>query len=94
MVTRGTRNAGVQGAGHAIDRATAIDLYTRAPALLDHDASWRGIVAPGYAADLAGYRDDPFEVPVDDLPTLTPALTMVTGRAVHDLDGRVSSASG
>jgi predicted amidohydrolase YtcJ len=94
MVTRGTRNAGIQGADHAIDRATAIDLYTRAPALLDRDASWRGIVAPDYAADLAGYRDDPFEVPIDDLPTLTPALTMVAGRAVHDHDGRVSSASG
>src|SRR5262249_62198011 len=42
MVTRGTRNAGVQGVAHAIDRATALDLYTRAPAVLDREGGWRG----------------------------------------------------
>jgi len=28
MVTRGTRSAGIQGPGHAIDVATALRLYT------------------------------------------------------------------
>src|SRR5262249_2091634 len=37
MVTRGTRNAGIQGPRHAIARDIAIDLYTRAPARLDRD---------------------------------------------------------
>jgi predicted amidohydrolase YtcJ len=90
MVTRGTRNAGIQGADHAIDRATAIDLYTRGPAQLDRDAGWRGAIAPGYAADLAGYTHDPYDAPIDELPTLTPALTLVAGRIVHDRDGRLT----
>src|SRR5262249_9609819 len=93
MVTRGTRNAGVQGASHAIDRGTAIDLYTRAPARLDREGTWRGAIAAGYAADLAAYRDDRFDVPVDALPALTPALTLVAGRATHDPDKRVTAIS-
>jgi predicted amidohydrolase YtcJ len=93
MATRGTRTAGVQGATHAIDPATAIDLYTRAPAQLDREATWRGTLALGYAADLTGYRDDPLESPVDALPTLTPALTLVSGRVVHDRDRRAASVS-
>jgi predicted amidohydrolase YtcJ len=91
MVTRGTRNAGIQGAHHAIDRATAIDLYTRAPAQLDREAAWRGVLAPGYAADLIGYRDDPFDVPVDELPTLTPTFTLVAGQPVFDPDQRIAT---
>jgi predicted amidohydrolase YtcJ len=93
MVTRGTRNAGIQGPKHAIDRATGIDLCTRAPALLDREGTWRGLVASGYAADLVGYSDDPMQIPVDELPTLTPALTLVGGRVVHDRDGRVTTAA-
>jgi predicted amidohydrolase YtcJ len=93
MATRGTRTAGVQGAAHAIDRSTAIDLYTRAPAELDREASWRGALAVGYAADLVAYRDNPFDAPLDALPTLTPAFTLVGDRVVHDRDGRAASPS-
>jgi predicted amidohydrolase YtcJ len=91
MTTRRTRNPGIQGADHAIDRSTAIDLYTRAPAQLDRDASWQGTLTPGYAADIIGCSDDPFDVPVDELPTLTPTLTFLAGRVVHDPDARVAS---
>jgi len=93
MVTRGTRNAGIQGAQHAIDRAAAIDLYTRGSAALDREASWRGVLAEGYAADLIGYRDDPFEAPLEELPDLTPALTLVDGRVVHDADARAAATA-
>jgi predicted amidohydrolase YtcJ len=89
MVTRGTRNAGVQGPRHAIPRDVAIDLYTRAPARLDREEEWRGRIAPGYAADLVAYPQDPFEIAVDELPELVPTLTLVAGRAVHDPEGRV-----
>jgi hypothetical protein len=46
-------------------------------------------IAPGRLADLVAYSADPFTVDIDQLPQLTPALTMVGGRAVHDPDGRV-----
>jgi predicted amidohydrolase YtcJ len=88
MVTRGTRNAGIQGPQHAIPRHVAIDLYTQAPARLDRDDQWRGRIAPGYAADLAAYPQDPLEIAIDELPELTPTLTLVAGRAVHDPDQR------
>jgi len=91
MVTRGTRNAGVQGDRHAIDRATAISLYTRAPAQLDREDAWRGEIAPGYAADLVAYQNDPFEDAIDALPELTPTFTLMGGRAVHDPEGRVDA---
>jgi predicted amidohydrolase YtcJ len=89
MVTRGTRNAGTQGPHHAIARETAIDLYTTAPARLDRDGHWRGRIAPGYAADLIAYRHDPYRVVIDDLPALTPDLTLVAGRPVHDPQQRI-----
>ena len=89
MVTRATRTAGVQGPEHGIDRATAIELSTAAAARLDREADRRGTIAPGRLADLVAYPADPFTLDLDGLPELTPALTMVGGRAVHDPDGRV-----
>jgi predicted amidohydrolase YtcJ len=93
MVTRGTRNGGVQGPQHVITRDTAIRLYTAAPALLDHDHTWRGRLQAGYAADLVAYTQDPFQVPIDELPELTPTFTLVAGRPAHDADGRIRPAS-
>lgn len=89
MVTRATRAAGVQGPEHAIDRGAAIELSTAAGARLDREADRRGTIAPGRLADLVAYPADPFTVDIHELPELTPALTMVGGRAVHDPDGRV-----
>jgi predicted amidohydrolase YtcJ len=89
MVTRGTHNAGVQGPHHAIARSDAIDLYTRAPARLDREDTWRGTLAPGYAADLIAYPQDPYTAPIDELPDLTPEFTIVAGHVVHDRDQRI-----
>jgi predicted amidohydrolase YtcJ len=90
MVTRGTRNAGIQGPQHAIPRDIAINLYTQTPARLDRDDHWRGQIATGYAADVVAYPQDPFEIATDELPDLTPTLTLVAGRAVHDPEQRTS----
>jgi predicted amidohydrolase YtcJ len=88
MATRQTRSAGVQGPRHVIPRDRAIELYTTGPAGLDGEADVRGVVLPGYAADLVGYDRDPFEARIDELQELTPAFTMVGGRVTHDRDRR------
>lgn len=89
MVTRGTRDAGVIGAEHTIDRDTAVQLYTGGSARLDRESDRRGALSPGYLADLAAYSADPLTVPADELPALTPTFTIVGGRAVHDPEGRL-----
>jgi hypothetical protein len=37
--------------------------------------------------DIVTCPRDPLAVPVDELPALKPAFTIVGGRAVHDPDG-------
>jgi predicted amidohydrolase YtcJ len=84
MVTRGTRAAGIQGPEHAISRPAALELYTIAGARLDREADRRGAIAPGYLADLVAYDANPYTVGLDVLAELTPRLTLVGGRPVHD----------
>jgi len=94
MVTRGTKDVGVQGADHAVDQYTAIELYTSAGTRLTGEAERRGTLQPNRLADFVAYRVDPVTAPVDDLPSLAPALTVVGGRSVHDPDKLLEPASG
>jgi predicted amidohydrolase YtcJ len=91
LVTRGTKVAGVQGRRFGIDRATAFALYTYAGWQLMGEQELRGRVAPGYSADLVVFREDPLTVPLDDLPQLSPVLTLLGGRPVYDRDGLLST---
>jgi len=90
MVTRGTKSAGIQGPEHAIDVVTALRLYTMGTAALNHEQDRLGSIAPGKLADLVGYPADPLAADPDDLAGLTPAFTMVGGRATHDPDKRLA----
>ena len=90
MVTRGTKSAGIQGPEHAIDAATALELYTLGTARLNGEVDRLGSIAPGKLADLVAYPADPLAIDVNDLPELTPAFTIVGGLAVYDPDGRLS----
>jgi predicted amidohydrolase YtcJ len=87
MVTRGTHSAGIQGPEHAIDRQTAIELYTAAGARLDREGQRRGTLAAGRLADIVAYPADPFSVDLDQLAGLAPTFTMVGSRVVHDPGG-------
>jgi predicted amidohydrolase YtcJ len=87
MVTRGTAVAGRLGADQAVSRETAFELYTVAGARYLGELDRRGPLAPGRLADLVAFRTDPLTCPVDDLPDLAPALTLVGGRAVWDPEG-------
>jgi predicted amidohydrolase YtcJ len=84
MVTRGTNQVGIQGPEYAIDRYTAIELYTAGSAQLHWESQRRGTIQPRRLADLAAYRTDPISCPVDQLLSLRPVFTMVGGRAVYD----------
>jgi predicted amidohydrolase YtcJ len=91
MVTRGTKSAGIQGPGHAIGVAAALELYTMGTARLNDEADRLGSITPGKLADLVAYPADPLTAGTDDLPALTPAFTIVGGRAVHDPGGLLGS---
>ena len=90
MATRGTKSAGIQGAEHAIDVPTALRLYTLGSAALNGEADRLGSIAPGKLADLVAYPLNPLTADLDDLAELTPALTIVGGRATHDPDKRLA----
>jgi predicted amidohydrolase YtcJ len=93
METRGTKSAGVQGREHAIDRYTAIELYTAGSARLDREADRRGTLGPGRLADLTAYPVDPLTIGTEQLVDLRPTFTMVGGRVTHDPDSRLSPRS-
>jgi predicted amidohydrolase YtcJ len=86
MVTRGTKNAGVQGPEHGIDAATALRLYTMGTAALNHEQDRLGSIAPGKLADLVGYPVDPVTADPSILADLFPRFTMAGGRVTHDAD--------
>jgi predicted amidohydrolase YtcJ len=90
MVTRGTKSAGIQGPEHAIGVGAALELYTMGTAALNHEQDRLGSIAPGKLADLVGYPADPLAADPDDLAKLTPAVTIVGGRATHDPDKRLA----
>jgi predicted amidohydrolase YtcJ len=90
MVTRGTKTAGIQGPEHAIDTATALQLYTLGTAHLNHEQDRLGSITPGKLADLVAYSADPLTADPDDLAELIPTFTIAGGRAVHDPGGLLS----
>jgi predicted amidohydrolase YtcJ len=90
MVTRGTKSAGVQGPEHAIDVATALELYTVGTAHLNHEQDRLGSITPGKLADIVAYPIDPLTADPEDLAELTPTFTIVGGRAEYDPAGMLS----
>jgi predicted amidohydrolase YtcJ len=88
MITRQTKDAGVQGPEYTIDPYTAFTLYTVAGAQLVGEQDHRGTLQPGMLADIVAFARDPLAIPVDDLPGLQPAFTLVGGRVTHDPQGR------
>jgi predicted amidohydrolase YtcJ len=87
MVTRQTKEQGVQGPEYAIERYDAARLCTVAGASLIDESNRLGMLSPGLLADIVAFHTDPLTCSVDDLPGLKPALTMVGGSAVYDPEG-------
>lgn len=72
---------------HRLDRARALDAYTRGSTWLSFEDDRRGILKPGAYADLAVLSADYFTVADDDIPAITSDLTIVDGRVVHSTGG-------
>lgn len=92
MVTREDRSGQPIGQGQALNRATALDLYTRRAAILLGVPARRGALWPGMDADLAVFSADPLTCPVHQLPDIQILLTLVDGRSVHDPAGLMAKA--
>jgi predicted amidohydrolase YtcJ len=84
FVTRQTRTVGILGADQAIDRYTALKLYTACGAALDGEEARRGTLEPDHLADLVAFRADPMQVELDELRSLRPAFTIIGGRVVYE----------
>ncbi len=84
MVTRRGRRGGPIGAGQALARSVAFDLYTRCGAVLLGVERQRGELRPGMDADLVAFSADPLSCPIGELPGIEIRLTLLGGKAVHD----------
>lgn len=68
---------------HRLDRAKALDAYTRGSAWFSFEDDRRGMLAVGADADFAILDRDYFAVDEDDIRSLGSELTVVAGRVVH-----------
>ncbi len=67
-----------------ITLAQAIDCYTRGSAYAEFAEDRKGVLKPGYLADLVVLSRDIFAVPPREILDTQPVLTMVGGRIVFD----------
>ena len=86
MVTRQTK-AGVLGPEHAIDRYTAMKLYTANAARLVGEDDLLGALQPVKLADIVASHKDPLTCAIDELPELRPSFTLGGGEVEHDPEG-------
>ncbi|MFD7282108.1 amidohydrolase [Streptomyces sp. NPDC059862] len=66
-----------------VDRQTALAMFTRAGAALTGEDEVKGVLRPGYYADLAVLSEDYFAVPEPDIARIESLLTVTGGRIVY-----------
>jgi predicted amidohydrolase YtcJ len=81
----GTTIGGVttRGEAEAPSRRQALEIYTKNPAFMANDDTWRGTLEAGKAADLAVLTADYMTAPVKEIGKIRSLLTMVGGRVVY-----------
>jgi predicted amidohydrolase YtcJ len=77
------RPAGGWRASEKLSRREALALFTSDAAWAAFEETWRGRIAPGYAADLTVFRSDPMTAPAKDIPKIATVMTIVDGRIVQ-----------
>jgi predicted amidohydrolase YtcJ len=63
-----------------LSREEALRAFTVGPAFAEHAEGRRGMIREGYDADLTVFERDVLAVPIDELPLLPIAATVVAGR--------------
>jgi hypothetical protein len=61
----------------------AFAAYTSGSAFAEGTETWKGRLAPGYAADLVVLSQDPWAIDPEGLDAVHPVLTMVGGKVVY-----------
>jgi predicted amidohydrolase YtcJ len=74
------------GPDQSLTREEALRALTRDAARLTFEETVKGSLQPGKLADFVVWQHDPLTVPLDDLPTVEAALTMIGGHLVHQSD--------
>jgi len=74
----------ILGASERLTRVQALRALTVGGAWVTFAERERGVLAPGYAADLAVLDRDPLAAPLEELPGIESRLTVVGGRVVHE----------
>jgi predicted amidohydrolase YtcJ len=65
--------------------ARLLRCYTTEAAAQDGSASWKGSLEPGMVADFCVLDENPLDVALVDLPSVTVELTVTGGRVVHQV---------
>ncbi len=83
-VGRTTRTGHVLDGTQAIGADQALRFMTYQPAHTAFEETWRGRLAPGYAADLIVVDRDPLQTPPEELDGISVLRTIVGGRVVYE----------
>lgn len=68
----------------ALTRKQALLAYTKGGAYAEREENIRGEIAPGMLADMAALSENPFEIPLNQMPEIKSVLTLVGGKIVHE----------
>ncbi|WP_189929864.1 amidohydrolase [Streptomyces sulfonofaciens] len=80
---RNVRGVPLRSRANRVDRETALAMYTSAGASLTGEEGIKGVLRPGFYADLAVLSDDYFTVPEEEIPGIEALLTVAGGRIVY-----------
>ena len=89
-VTRDTRLGGLSGPDQRISRAEALRVMTINNAYITFEENIKGSLEPGKLADLLVLSDDILTVPEAEIKEITPLLTVLGGKVVHQTSGALA----
>jgi predicted amidohydrolase YtcJ len=89
-VTRDTRLGGVIGYDQRISREEALRVMTINNAYITFEENIKGSLEPGKLADLLVLSDDVLTVVNDKIKEITPLLTLLGGKVVHQRSGAIT----